>query len=206
MGLDRDVDLLRRDGFTQRGDQSEIAGKSAGDEHLAARGNADVGSESTVDIASREDLVGADRSAAVATGVTPAARHDRRDHDLAAEPRAFIGAGIDDDSADLVTEDEGKSVPRRHAFVIEAQVGVADAAAGDRHDGVAGKGRFVPLVEDHRLPGGSHGPSTNAHDREPPLRSMSTRSVRRGVGKWGSADCFAPLNRRIGKAKQAGIE
>ena len=41
MGLDRDVDLLRRDRFPQRGDQSEIAGEPPGDEHLP-RAPADV--------------------------------------------------------------------------------------------------------------------------------------------------------------------
>ena len=55
--------------------------------------------------------------------------------------RFGAGAGRDDAAADLVAERQRQRMVGPHAVVEVAEVGVADAAAGDRDDDLAGTRR-----------------------------------------------------------------
>ena len=101
----------------------------------------DVRGEAAVDVVARHLLRAADRRKTALAEVAFAARqHGRDDHRLA-DPALGAGAGRDDAAADLVAERERQRMVGPHAVVVVAEVGVADAAAGDRDDDLAGTRR-----------------------------------------------------------------
>ncbi len=77
------------------------------------------------------------RAAALAQIAFAAGEHGRHDHRLA-EPALGARAGGDDAAADLVAERQRQRMVGAHAVVEVAEVGVADAAAGDRDHHFAG--------------------------------------------------------------------
>ncbi len=76
------------------------------------------------------------------------------------QPARGAGAGGHHAAADLVTERERQFGVGAHAVVEVAQVGVADATAGDRHGYLAGPGRAgIELGSGHGFADGGHHPS-----------------------------------------------
>ena len=70
-----------------------------------------------------------------------------------------ITAAIDHTSADLVTKRERQIVLGADTVIVIAEVGVADAAAGDLDDDFVGAGRAdVEFHRDHRFARGGHHP------------------------------------------------
>ena len=101
------------------------------DDAQSARRHDDVRGEAALNIVARHLLVRADRRLAALAGVAVAARdHRRNDHRAVGVPER-IRAGVDDVAADLVPERQRQFVLGAHAVVIIAEIGVADAAAGD---------------------------------------------------------------------------
>jgi hypothetical protein len=76
-------------------------------------------------------LVAADGAAAALAQVAFAAGNDGGHDYRLAEPTLGAAAGGDDAAADLVAERKRQNVIGAHAVVKIAEVGVADAAAGD---------------------------------------------------------------------------
>jgi hypothetical protein len=134
-----------RDGVGEHRQVGELqAGAPAGggvDLAQAAAGHDDVGGEAAVDVRAGEDLLAADRGAAGAAQRAGAAGDDRRHHHLAPDERGVRRPGVLDDAGDLVPEHQRERLARPDAVVEEAEVGVADAAAGDAHHHLVGAQR-----------------------------------------------------------------
>ena len=134
----------------------------------------DVRREPALDVVARHLLRAADRRQTALAEVAFAARqHGGDDHRLA-DPALGARSGRDDVPADLVAERQRQRMVGPHAVVEVAEVGVADAAAGDRHHDfagarVGGEGRALERRLDCR-----HQPAAgfDAHcDGPPSLRS-----------------------------------
>ena len=120
-------------------------------------------------VAAWKDLMRADLAVAGAARAAFTARqHGGHDHG-ASEPRRGAGAGLDDAAADFVAEREGERMPRRHAVVEEAEIGVTDAAAGDLDDHVVVAGVFVARLVAHRGAGVLDNPGGKVHAMLTPM-------------------------------------
>jgi hypothetical protein len=97
-----------------------------------------VAGEAALDVISRHLLLRADRAQATPAQIAFTARQHGRHDDRLVEPVLRAGAGGRDGAADLVAECERQGVFGAHAIVEVAQVGVANTAAGDRNDHLAG--------------------------------------------------------------------
>ena len=128
-----------------------------------ARRHYDVRGEAALDVVAGEDLVRADRAVTVQAGGALAARDDRRHDDVAPQPLCGAIAGRDHGAADLVAEGQRVRVPGWHPVVVEAEVGVTDAAAGDAHEDLARAGRGLACDERHRLAGPADLPCRRLH-------------------------------------------
>ncbi len=114
-----------------------------------APGHDDVRREAALDVVARHLLLAADRREAALAQIALAARqHGGNDHGLA-HPAFGAGAGRDHVAADLVAERERQRMVGAHAVVEVAEIGVADAAAGDGDHDLArpGFGRECRALE-----------------------------------------------------------
>ena len=153
------------------GDHRDIGEIDAGglqavlvDNAQTARRDDDVGGEAAVNVVARHFLVRADGRLAAQAGVAAAARDDGGDDHRAVGVPKHVRAGFDDVTADFVAEAERQLVLGAHAVVVVAEVGVADAAAGDFDQHFVGARRAdVEFHRDHRFARGGHHP-TNGFD------------------------------------------
>ncbi len=93
--------------------------------------------EAAVDVVAGHLLVAADRREAPRAQLAFAAGQHGGHDDRLAEPRLPAGSGERDAPAHLVAERERQRPVRAHAVVEIPEVGVTDAAAGDRDDDLA---------------------------------------------------------------------
>ena len=121
------------------------------DRAQAARRHHDVGGEAALDVVARHDLGATDRAVSRGAELAGAAGHHRRHDHRAADPLSRRAARTHHPAADLVTERERQRLVGAHAVVVVAEVGVADAAAGDLdHHLVGGQLADLELGADHR--------------------------------------------------------
>ncbi len=123
-----------------------------------------------MNVVSGEDLLGADLATARVTGVANAAGDDRRYHHPAPDPAVSPVTSLNDGTADLMAEGEGKGLAGGYAVVEEAEIGVADATASHLDQDLARLRLLGSEFPDHGLAGGANGPRIELHGRASELR------------------------------------
>ena len=109
---------------------------------------------------------------------------------FAAEPAAgevvVAIAGCDDPAGDLVPERERQRMVGAHTVVVVAEVGVADAATGDRDDHLAGRGLGRKRLPDQGSARRRHqvAMAFDPHPASPPDRPVASPPTR----STGAAD------------------
>jgi hypothetical protein len=91
-------------------------------------------SESAVAVVAGHELITADGWASRLAGGACSAGNDGGNNDRAIKPGRRLVTGGDNAPADLVAEHERQRFPRRNSIHSEADIGMADAAAGDFYD------------------------------------------------------------------------
>jgi hypothetical protein len=89
--------------------------------------------------------------AAEASLALPARSHGGHHH-LLADPLFCAFTCFDDGAAHLVAQGERKAVPGGNSTVIEAEIGMANPAAGYLDEGFLRPWPLIPFLQDHRLP------------------------------------------------------
>src|SRR5579863_563622 len=115
--------------------------------------------ESAMDIVARHFLIGANGRFAAATGVAGTAGNHGGDDDGAVLPPDSIRSGIDDMTADLVSEGQRQFMFGADPVVVVTEIGVANAASGNFDDHLARSGRRIELGADERSARARHQPS-----------------------------------------------
>ena len=121
----------------------------------ATTGHHDMRRKTTLNVVAGHFLCAADRLQSALAQITfTAGQHGRNDHRFA-EPGLGASAGCHHVTADLVPQGQGRCDVGSYAIVVIAQIGVTDAAAGNRHHHFSGRGyraegnpleRFAGLV------------------------------------------------------------
>jgi len=97
-----------------------------------------VAGEAAIGVVARHRLPGADIAAARGAEIALAAGDDGRDQNVPSQPFPRTLTGCLDGAGDLVAKHQRQRRPSAHVAVVEAQVGMADAAACNPDDDLAG--------------------------------------------------------------------
>ena len=130
-------------------------------------------------IAAGKDLLGANALLPGLARLAGPARDHGWNDDAAIKPRLGVRPGLDDCAADLVAERQRKRMPGWNAVVVEAEVGVSDAATGHFDENVPGARLLVASLAHHRLPWLSDDPRLDAHGRLPVGAAPEVRAANR---------------------------
>ena len=182
------TDTGATDGLVRRrqriGDDRDFGERQAGcrkallvDFAQAAARHHDVGREAAVNVVAGHLLLAADRGKTAAAEIAFATRQHRRHDDGLAEPLRRVRSGGDDAAADLVAERQRRREIGAHAVVEVAEVGVADAAAGDLDDHVGGPRLGAERRAGERRAGRSHQPAVGFDHRQRSVRVLWYRNT-----------------------------
>src|SRR5581483_727821 len=151
---DEHGDVLRTDAGAANGfpgsshgvgdDREKFGGDARGEwfrnRTQSARRNADVGCEAAVAIVAGHELVAADGRPVRATSGASSTGDHGRNNDQAALPIVCLIAGSNYCSADLVSQHDGKRLPRGDSFEGKTYIRVADTTAGNLNDDFVRRG------------------------------------------------------------------
>src|SRR5215472_17678454 len=121
------------------------------DETKTPRRHDNMSRKAAVNIVARHFLVRTNCGLAAAASIALAAGYDRGHDDRATDPLFYVCAAIDHTPADLVTKRERQIVLGADAVVVIAEVGMADAAAGNLDDFVRCRWRSIKFSGNQRF-------------------------------------------------------